>query len=105
MVTGATSASGRLRRARFTSRLAVDVVVVFGVAAVAGGLARSMTVMQWVPGTRTQDILTLVAAAIGASPCRRPGCGCPVSSPTRPRSPCSPWPCARRAASGCGAAG
>jgi two-component system OmpR family sensor kinase len=66
MVTGATSASGRLRRARFTSRLAVDVVVVFGVAAVAGGLARSMTVMQWVPGTRTQDILTLVAAAIGA---------------------------------------
>jgi two-component system OmpR family sensor kinase len=66
MVTGATSASGRLRRARFTSRLVVDVVVVLGVALVTGGLARSMTVMQWVPGTRTQDILTLVAAAIGA---------------------------------------
>ena len=40
MVTGATSASGRLRRARFTSRLVVDVVVVLGVALVTGGLAR-----------------------------------------------------------------
>ncbi|MCW0212470.1 MAG: HAMP domain-containing histidine kinase [Pseudonocardia sp.] len=66
MVTGVASAVGRMRRARFTSRLSVDVVVVLGIALLVGILASSAVVTHWVPDDRTRDILTLVAAAIGA---------------------------------------
>jgi two-component system OmpR family sensor kinase len=67
MATGVTSAVGRLRRARFTSRLAVDVGALLALCAGVVVLAGSPRVLEWLHRETASDILTLVCAGIGAS--------------------------------------
>ncbi|GAA4556673.1 HAMP domain-containing sensor histidine kinase [Pseudonocardia xishanensis] len=67
MATGVTSAVGRLRRARFTSRLAVDVGVLAALCAGVVVLASSPRLLDWLNQERAVDILTLVAAGVGAA--------------------------------------
>ena len=67
MATGVTSAVGRLRRARFTSRLAVDVGALLALCAGVVVLASSPRVLEWLHEETTSDIVTLVAAGVGAA--------------------------------------
>ncbi|MFR9805594.1 sensor histidine kinase [Pseudonocardia sp. RS010] len=67
MATGVTSAVGRLRRARFTSRLAVDVGVLLALCAGVAALVGSPQVVEWLQQETAADILTLVGAGIGAA--------------------------------------
>ncbi|GAA4673229.1 hypothetical protein GCM10023215_00810 [Pseudonocardia yuanmonensis] len=67
MATGVTSAVGRLRRARFTSRLAVDVGALLALCAGVVVLAGSPRVLEWLHQETASDILTLVSAGIGAA--------------------------------------
>ncbi|MCE3553446.1 HAMP domain-containing histidine kinase [Pseudonocardia sp. RS11V-5] len=67
MATGVTSAVGRLRRARFTSRLAIDVGVLLALCAAVVVLAASPRVLDWLHQETAADIVTLIAAGIGAA--------------------------------------
>src|SRR3954452_13313463 len=67
MATGVTSAVGRLRRARFTSRLAIDVGALLALCAGVVVLAGSPRVLEWLRQETASDILTLVVSGIGAA--------------------------------------
>ncbi|GAA2874248.1 hypothetical protein GCM10010472_34510 [Pseudonocardia halophobica] len=67
MATGVTSAVGRLRRARFTSRLAVDVGALLALCAGVVVLASSPRVLEWLHEETASDIITLVGAGVGAA--------------------------------------
>jgi two-component system, OmpR family, sensor kinase len=67
MATGVTSAVGRLRRARFTSRLGIDLGALLVLCAGVAVLASSPRIVEWVHQESASDILTLVAAGVGAA--------------------------------------
>src|SRR5689334_21688541 len=67
MATGVTSAVGRLRRARFTSRLAIDVGVLLALCAAVVALVTSPRVLDWLHQENAAHIVTLIAAGIGAA--------------------------------------
>lgn len=67
MATGVTSALGRLRRARFTARLAIDVGALLAVCAGVGLLAGSPRVLELLHRETVADILTLAGAGVGAA--------------------------------------
>ncbi|WP_181779912.1 sensor histidine kinase [Pseudonocardia pini] len=66
MATGVTSAVGRLRRARFTSRLWVDLGVLAALCAGVVVLASAPQILQWVNRETTVDVLTITGAGVGA---------------------------------------
>jgi two-component system OmpR family sensor kinase len=66
LATGVTSAFGRLRRARFTARLSVDLGALTALCAGVVVLASAARLQGWLPPDTTVDVLTLVAAAVGA---------------------------------------
>ncbi|SDH04265.1 sensor histidine kinase [Pseudonocardia oroxyli] len=67
MATGVTSAVGRLRRARFTSRMGIDVGALVVLCTGVVVLASSQRILDWVHEEFVVDLLTLVAAGVGAA--------------------------------------
>jgi len=67
MATGVTSAVGRLRRARFASRLWGDLGALAALCAGVVVLTSSPQILDWIARESAVDVVTLVAAGVGAA--------------------------------------